>query len=129
MSEILAALDSALAATGESFILRRVIGSGAAVSNIDVTCVGRIDATGVTDIAAGLKATDLKVIFSPTQINQAQWPGGSSPQQPPFEVDQRIPRENGADKALIRGVLRQIASVKPYVIAGELVRIEMRVSG
>lgn len=129
MSDLIAALDIALAEYGEDFVLRRVVGSGANVANIDVTCRARIDAVTTEEIAAGLKATDLNVIFSPTQITNAQWPGVTVQIPPPFNVDPRFPRENGADKAIIRGVLRQVAFVKPFVIGGELVRIEMRVSG
>lgn len=129
MSALIAALDSALALVGEDFILRRVVGSGSNVINVDVRCRAQVSAMTVTEIAAGLKATDLNVIFSPTQINQAQWPGGTLPMQPPFNIDQRIPRENGADKAIIRGVLRQIVFVKPIFVPDELCRIEMRVSG
>jgi hypothetical protein len=128
MSDLIAALDNALAG-GEAFILRRVVGSGANVVNVDVTCVARIDAVTTEEIAAGIKATDLNVIFSPTQINQAQWPGGTIPQVPPFNVDQRVPRENGPDKAIIRGRLRTVAQSKPFFYGGELVRIEMRVTG
>lgn len=129
MSDLIASLDNALAARGEDFILRRVIGSGANVVNVDVKCRARIDGVTVQEIIAGSKATDLNVIFSPTQINSAQWPGGTIPLQPPFDVDQRVPRENGADKAIIRGVLRQIAFAKPFWIGGELVRIELKVTG
>lgn len=130
MSDLISALDNALAGVGgEDFILRRVIGSGSNVTNIDVKCRGRIDGMSVTEIAAGMKATDLNVIFSPTQINNAQWPGGTIPIPPPFNVDPRIPRENGADKAIIRGKLCQISFVKPFQPGGELSRIEMRVAG
>lgn len=129
MSDLIAALDNALTETGEDFILRRVVGTGVNVVNIDVTCRGRIDAMTDKDIAAGIKATDLKVIFSPTQINDAQWPGGTIPQLPPFNVDQRVPRLNGPDHAIIRSQDRIVAFVQPFFIAGELVRIEMRVSG
>lgn len=129
MSDVIAALDNALAEAGENFILRRVIGSGATVTNIDVTCRGRIDGVSVTEIAAGINATDLHVIFSPTQINRAQWPGGTVPIPAPFNVDPRVPRENGADKAIIRGRLCQVAFVKTFWPGGELSRIEMRVSG
>lgn len=130
MSDLIAALDGALAGVGgEDFILRRVVGSGQNVVNIDVTCRGRIDGVSVAEIAAGIKTTDLNVIFSPTQINNAQWPGGTVPIPAPFNVDPRVPRENGADKAIIRGKLCQIAFVKPFWPGGELSRIEMRVSG
>lgn len=129
MSEFIADLDADLAEDGEDFILRRVVGTGTNVVNIDVKCRGRIDGVSVAEIAAGIKSTDLNVIFSPTQINNAQWPGGTIPLQPPFNVDQRVPRENGADKVIIRGALRQVAFVKPFWPGGELSRIEMRVSG
>jgi hypothetical protein len=129
VSAVIDALDNALAQSGEDFVLRRVVGTGSNIINIDVKCRGRISAVSVTEIAAGIRATDLNVIFSASQINDAQWPGGTIPQAPPFNVDQRVPRENGADKAIIRGVLRQIALSKPIWIDGELSRIEMRVTG
>ncbi|MGJ4893774.1 hypothetical protein ACQR2B_06620 [Bradyrhizobium oligotrophicum] len=129
MSDLIAALDRALADRGEDFVLRRVTGSGASVTNTDVTCRGRIDAVTVEQVAAGIKASDLNVILSPTQINAAGWPGTTDPTPAPFNVDPRIPRENGADKVIIRGVLRQILFCKPFFVGGELVRIELRVSG
>lgn len=129
MSALITALDQALAVAGEDFTLRRVVGTGANVVNIDVKCRGRIDGVTTEEIAAGIKATDLKVIMSPTQINNAQWPGGTVPQAPPFNIDQRVPRENGADKVIVRGQLRNIAFSKPFFINDELVRIELRVSG
>jgi hypothetical protein len=130
VSDLIAALDDGLKGRGgEDFILRRVIGQGASVINVDVTCRGRIDGVSVTEIAAGIKATDLNVIFSPTQINEKRWPGGTVPIPPPFNVDPRVPRENGADKAIVRGKLCQITFVKTFWPNGELSRIEMRVSG
>jgi len=126
----IAALDSALAQAGEDFILRRVIGSAPNQVNIDVTCRARIDAMTEKDLAAGIPATDLNIIMSPTQINDAQWPGGTTPALPPFNVDQRIPRAGGVDKVLIRGQPpRAVVFVDPKIVGGELVRINMRVSG
>lgn len=129
MSGLIDALDDALRQASEEFTLRRVVGTGANVANIDVKCRGRIDGVTTEEIAAGIKATDLKVILSPTQINNAQWPGGTVPQVPPFNIDQRVPRENGPDKAIVRGQLRNIAFSKPFFINDELVRIELRVTG
>jgi hypothetical protein len=129
MSSFIAALDSALAGYGEDIILRRVVGSGANVVNVDVACRARVDAASTDQIAAGVSATELNVIISPTQINEAQWPGGTVPLQPPFNVDQRIPRVGGPDKMIVRNVLRQITFVDAKVIGGELVRINARVSG
>lgn len=128
-SGLIAALDSALAGYGEDIILRRVVGTGANVTNIDVKCRARVDAMSTDQIAAGVDATDLNVIMSPTQINEAQWPGGTVPLQPPFDVDQRIPRSGGADSMIVRNMPRKIAFVDAKVIGGELVRINARVTG
>lgn len=128
MSELIASLDNALAEAGEDVILRRVVGSGSAVANIDVTCRARVDAMKTEQMAAGINATDLNVIISPTQINDAQWPGGTVPILPPFDVDQRIPRAS-VDKMIVRNSIRNITFVDAKVIGDELVRIDLRVSG
>jgi len=78
---------------------------------------------------AGVPATDLNVILSPTQINNAQWPGGDIPLVPPYDVDQRIPRVGGSDNMIVRHMLRRITFVDAKVINGELVRINVRVAG
>jgi hypothetical protein len=129
MSDLVSSLDNALAACGEDIILRRVVGTGANVTNIDVTCRARVDALKTEQLIANIPATELNVIISPTQINNAQWPGGHVPLQPPFDVDQRIPRVGGADKMIVRNVLRAITFVDAKVINGELVRIDARVAG
>ncbi len=121
---LIADLDDALK-DGEEFVLRRVTGSGDSAVNTDVTCLGRIDAVTTEDIAAGFKATDLNVILSPTQINNAGWPGAS----PGPGIDPRVPLANGPDKAIIRGYTRQILFPKPFYVAGTLVRLELKVSG
>lgn len=130
MSDLIAALDGVLSAYGEDAILRRVIGSGANISNVDVLVRARVDAVSVEQIVAGIAATDLNVIISPTQINETQWPGGSIPLLPPFDVDQRVPRINGPDKVLLRGAApRTVAFCDPKFINGELVRVNLRVTG
>lgn len=130
MSDLIAALDNALAGHGEDVILRRVVGTGANIANIDVVCRARVDAASTEQIVAGILATDLNIIMSPTQINNAQWPGGSVPQIPPFNVDQRVPRINGPDKVLLRGAApRTVTFCDPKFINGELVRINLRVTG
>jgi len=126
---LIAALDAALAG-GEDFILRRVVGTAPNQIVIDVTCRARIDAATVTEIAAGIPATDFNLILSPTQINQAQWPGGSVPALPPFDLDQKIPRAGPTDKVLMRGQApKAVARVDPKFFDGEVVRIDMRVTG
>ena len=130
MSALIAALDDALAQVGEDVILRRIVGTSPNQINIDVTCRARVDAVTTAEIAAGLPATDLHVVISPTQINDAKWPGGTIAALPPFNVDQRVPRINGVDKMILRGQApRTIAHVAPMFIDGELVRINLRVTG
>ncbi len=130
MSALISALDGALAQAGEDIILRRVIGVAPNQTNIDVTCRARVDAATVQQIVANIPATDFNIIISPTQINNAQWPGGTVPTLPPFNVDQRVPRIGGPDKVLMRGQApKAIAFVDPKFINGELVRIDMRVTG
>jgi hypothetical protein len=130
---LIAALDAALApgvdGGGEDVILRRVVGTAPNQVNIDVKCRARVDAVRVEQIVAGVPATDLNVIMSPTQINEAQWPGGTIPQVPPFNIDQRVPRANGPDKMIVRGQLRQVAFADPKFVGGELVRLNLRVTG
>lgn len=128
MSDLVASLDNALAQYGEDVILRRVVGTGKNTINIDVKCRARVDAMKTEQMAAGINATDLNVIMSPTQINDAQWPGGTVPILPPFDVDQRIPRAS-VDKMIVRNSPRNITFVDAKVINGELVRIDLRVAG
>jgi hypothetical protein len=129
VSDLIAALDNALAQAGEDIILRRVVGTAPNQVNIDVTCRARVNAATVQQIVAGISALEMNVILSPTQINEAQWPGGHVPLQPPFDVDQRIPRIGGADWMIVRNVRRTVTFVDAKVINGELVRIDARVSG
>jgi hypothetical protein len=130
MSALIAALDQALAQAGEDIILRRTVGTAPNQINIDVTCRARVTALSVEQMAAGIPATELNVIMSPSQISAAQWPGGSVPALPPFDVDQRIPRAGVTDKVLMRGLApKAVSFVDPQIIGGELVRINMRVAG
>lgn len=129
MSDLIAALDSALAGYGEWVTLRRVIGNGSNTTPVDVKCRARVDVATTEQIEAGIIATDLNVIMSPTQINNAQWPGGHVPLQPPLDVDQRVPHINGIDKMIVRGAERTIAYCDPKFIGDELVRINLRVTG
>jgi len=130
MSDLIGSLDDALSERGEDIILRRVVGTAPNTANVDVTCRARVDALTTEQLNAGILASDLNVIISPTQINNAQWPGGNIPALPPFNVDQRIPREGGPDKVLLRGKpVKTVAFCDAKIINGELVRINMRVTG
>jgi hypothetical protein len=83
-------------------------------------------------IAAGIPATEFNVVISPTQINEAQWPGGTIPPIPPLNLDQRIPRVGPADKVILKerdSVPRAVTFSDPQIVNSELVRINLRVTG
>ncbi|KGT75795.1 hypothetical protein MA20_31875 [Bradyrhizobium japonicum] len=129
-SSLIAALDQALKITGEDVILRRTVGIAPNDMSIDVKCRAKVSTMTTQEIEAGLPASELNVILSPSEINAAQWPGGTLPQLPPFNVDQRVPRAGVTDKILMRGQPpRAITHVDPQIVGGELVRINLRVTG
>lgn len=124
-ADYIASLDNALAQTGgDDIILRRVVGT----QNVDVTCRARVDAVTTEEIAAGISQTDLNIIISPTQINNAEWPGYAAVDLPPFDVDPRIPLM-GQDKVIVENRLRTVAFVDTQSVGNTLVRINMRVTG
>lgn len=128
MSALIDALDSALEKVGESAKLRRPIGSGASQRFVAVDCMMRITALRDDQISAGITQTELNFIMSPSEINRAQWPGGTVPQLPPFDIDQRVPRAQ-ADQIVARGKVRTVTFADPVFIGDEMVRINGRMTG
>lgn len=127
-SPLIAALDQALKLAGEDVILRRRVGEGLNQTYVEVTCRARVNSIDSTQNPAGIRVSEFAIIMSPTQINEAQWPGGTIPVPPPFDLDPRIPRMNDTDDVIIRGQQpRVITFCDPKVIGGELARIELRV--
>jgi hypothetical protein len=130
MSDLIAALDAALAAAGEDIVLRRRVGEPPNETHVSVKCRARVDAITSGDSPAGIKLLGYSLILSPTQINQAQWPGGTIPVPPPFDLDPRIPRANDCDDVIMRGERpRVITFSDPKIINGELVRLNLRCDG
>ena len=124
MTPARAALDRALLISGEDVILRRIVGG----KNDDVTIRANVAPYDAKELVGGILQTDSKMIISPTQIWDAQWPGGHIDALPPFNVPQWIPRIN--DKIIYQGRIRNISVVKPLPpVDGEIVRIEMTVAG
>jgi hypothetical protein len=72
-----------------------------------------------------VQENDLFCIFSPTEINNAQWPGGHVP----TPEDVRIPSKTLGDTAYVRGRWRSVEWAQGFYPSGELCRIEMRVRG
>lgn len=120
-----AALERALARKGETIILRRLTLAPLAVqSAIDVTCRAFVSGYRPEELIGGITQADSLVIISPKEIIASQWPGG----QPPTSASTaNLPRRN--DKAVIQGRERNVEAVGPFYVDGELVRIEMRVTG
>lgn len=121
----IARLDDSLARRGETVTLRRVVGAANQVF-IDVTVRVLLRGYAPNELVGGITQQDQAFILSPTQIDAAQWPGGTPPTSGP-PVDQRIPRLN--DRLITtRGVLTVQAAAGIYV-GDVLVRIEGRARG
>jgi hypothetical protein len=126
-AQAIAMLDRQLAENGENVILRRRSGEPPDDTYQAVTCRARVDAAETSASPAGIRLSELAIIMSPTQINQAAWPGGvgvsvSSPDQ----IDLRFPVENDTDDLVIRGKARVITFVDAKVMNGVLVRLNLR---
>lgn len=127
MSEELIALDDALADTGEWCVLRRVVGLNPNQVFLDVIVRARVRSPNANELVSGYKQNDSVIIMSPTQILEAQWPGG----QPSTAINPQIPRGGGqaGDKIKISGTYRNIESVNTIRINDEVVRYELRALG
>ena len=121
----IAALDRAVARTGEAVTLRRNTGS-TPQTTVDVTLQAIVRGFKPSELisGSGIVAGDSLVIISPTAINAAQWPGGQSPT---VTGDQRIPRTT--DAVIRQGKSRTVQSANPVYVRGVLVRIELQVRG
>lgn len=126
MNPHIARLDRSLAKNGEWITLRRVVGTTNSI-NIDVKCRAFVRAFRPEELIGTISQTDSQVILSPTQIDEAQWPGGQPVSSSAFVPDPRIPKIN--DKCLIQGRVRNITFSKPILVDGELARIELTVAG
>lgn len=123
---MIARLDAGLVKAGEDIALRRVVGT---VNQVNVDCLGipaAVREPTDEELVAGITQETLVCSFSPTRINRAQWPGG---QPPTVTDDPRIPSKNRGDKAYVRGRWRAVQWGQGFYPQGELVRIEMRVTG
>jgi len=129
MSGLIAALDQALKVGKSEWVwLRRRVGEGPNQTFVQVKCLASVDAIDSTQNPAGIRLSEFSIIMSPTQINEAQWPGGSIPVPPPFDLDPRIPRVNDTDDVIIRGQQpRVITFCDPKIVGGELVRLNLKV--
>lgn len=129
MNDLISSLDNALASQdgGEDITLRRVVGAGANIVNVDCSGVrAKVSYLSPQQLIGGLSQTDSIVTISPTQILQKQWPPVplASAQFPLYPW---LPQPN--NKAVIQGRIRNVSAVKPFIVDNEVVRIEMTVAG
>lgn len=115
----IAQLDRDIARYGEDIVLRR--------PGIDLTVRAHVRTFRQEEITGGVMLGDLKVILSPTGLDASAWLAAASAGTPPFDPDRRVPRRN--EKAIVQGRLRNVENPMPFVIGGELVRIELVVRG
>lgn len=123
----IADLDEDLRENGEWITLRRIAGAAQYPINIDVNVRALVRSPTAAQLQAGFSQANSFVIMSPTEIRQAQWPGG----QPPGTLNADVPRGGGAngDRVIIALRTRNIEHVNPIRVDGQLVRIELRVAG
>lgn len=127
-AEEIADLDEALLLDGEDVVLRRVKGSSvAALQNVDVTCRAFVRGFTPRELVGSITLQDRKVILSPTQIDEADWPADEADST--SLIDPRIPRKNRGDKCVIGGKVYAVESAEGILIDGTLVRINMVVRG
>jgi hypothetical protein len=121
-------LDDALRENGEDIILRRIVGTKNVLNN-DVTVRAMVRRVGrdIETLVAGVKHDDLEVVMSPTQILEAQWPGGVIPRAAPFNPDEQMPRRG--DRLIVKGRIYRVEAADHLTVGGEVVRIELLTLG
>jgi hypothetical protein len=119
----ISALDRGLAARGEDVVLRRIGGSGATATSVDVTCRAVVRGYRPEELVGGIAQGDSQVILSPSEIRSSGWP---DPDGSP-SGSASLPRKG--DKLIVQGRMRTIEAAAPIQVAGELVRIDLQVRG
>jgi hypothetical protein len=119
-------LDRALRRNGEWVTLQRSVGKNQGWLTVNCRAMVRGFQAKELSVApgSGIVLGDTKVTMSPTQINEAQWPGG-------YVVgattggDQRVPDPNKNDRLIVAGRTRRVVSASPTYIGDCLVRLDL----
>jgi hypothetical protein len=122
--QAIADLNAALASDGEWIELWRETGSQKIP--FKVKCRAFVRGFTAQELVGGISQTDSKIVMSPTEITRSGWPGPNSSAMPTNQ-DRRVPRKG--DAVIISGRKRTVETAGGIYLAGELVRIEMRVLG
>jgi hypothetical protein len=126
-SGAIARLDAALAQHGEDIILRRTVRRSGVDVVVDVACRAFVRAVSAQEIVGSIKATDVNVVISPTEILAAGWPGQDDVTPAGLNADQHHPRIT--DTAIVQGKPRQVRLSKPILMGGTWVRCDMVAGG
>lgn len=129
MNDFIRSLDAHLAVSGENIILRRIVGASQATQvNIDVTVRANVRLVkGPDELVNGIGQDDLRIIISPTQIANAQWPGGGIDAAAPYNVSRSIPKRN--DRVIVKGRMYTVDNVNALAVENVVVRIVMITKG
>lgn len=123
----LSQLDEVLELYGEDVMLRRPVGNN--VSWNSVQCRAFVRLIGVSDDIIGTIAQQAyTVVMSPTQINNANWPGGA-PSGAEFPTDFRIPRKGDRIIRMSSGRIMNVETAAGIYLDDLLIRIDARTMG
>ena len=122
--QAIADLDVALANDGERIELWRE--TGTQKIPFKVRCRAFVRGYSAQELIGGITQQDSKVILSPTEITRSGWPGPNS-SATSTNQDRRMPRKG--DAVVIAGRKRAVEAAGGSYVAGDLVRIELRVLG
>jgi hypothetical protein len=122
--DYIADLDAELAEGGHSIKLLRM-DAGAMAQ--EVTCQALVRGYAAHELVGGITVKDSRVILSPTEIISASWKSFVLPEGKMSAQDPSVPVKGNT--ALIDGKVRNVEAAGGIYVAGQLVRIEMRVLG
>jgi hypothetical protein len=112
---IIAALDRAVAISGEDITLRRLtLGPSGTQIPLDVDCRACVRGYRPDELVADIKQGDSLVILSPTEMKAHQW---------------TWPPRVQTDRVVIGDRQRTVIAANPITVGGELVRVELQVRG
>lgn len=125
--DMIEALDRDLTTAGQDVILQHLtLAPGGTQIVFEAKCRAKVSGYAPKDLVGGITQDNAQVIISATEINRTGWPG---PATKPTSTDCRVPSKSLGDKVVINGKQRAVEAAVGIYVAGELVRIEIRVLG
>lgn len=124
-SQAIAALDRQLTAHGQDVTLQRgAAGANGSVTLTTVTVRAFVREARPDPVIGAVVQHETEVTISPTQIAAAGWTNHASPDA---GTDSSIPIVG--NQVVIGGRTKKVMSVEPILMAGTVVRINMRAKG